>query len=460
MQDMTRGSIIRHLAALALPIGFGMALQMAYVMVDLYFVARLGKAAVAGLATAGNLQFIVLALTQVLGVGSMALIAQACGRGDRLDANAVFNQSLLVGTTCAALTLALGYTGAQTYMHAVAADTATRRAGIAYLHAFLPGMALQFALVAMGSALRGTGVARPGMVVQAFTVVLNAALAPVFVAGWLTHRPLGIAGAGIASSVSIAAGVALMALYFARREQYLRFDLRTCLPDAKVLKRMLRIGLPSGGEFAILFVFLAILYASIRPFGAAAQAGLGIASRLNQAILLPAMAVAFAVAPLAGQNVGAGRLDRARETFRAAALVGSALMVALTLLCQWQPRGFIHVFTSDPAIIAVGAGYLVITSWNFVAQGIIFSCSGMFQAFGRTLPSLGAGAARLFLFALALAWLSTRPGFNLEDIWRLVLAAVTAQMCISAWLLRRELLHEQSGAAIRWRRVAASTCTQ
>ena len=329
MKDMTRGSIVRHLVGLAIPIAIGMMFQMLYVMVDLYFVAGLGDAAIAGLVTAGNIQFIVLALTQVLGTGAMALIAQAVGRGDRADATLVFNQSLLIACLCAGVTLAIGYGGADLYMRSVAADEATRAAGTTYLHWFLPGMALQFALVAMGSALRGTGVARPGMIVQMATVALNALLAPVLVAGWLTHRPMGIAGAGLASSISIALGVALMTLYFARREKYIRYDAMSCRPDPMAWKRILRIGLPPGGEFVMLFVFLAVIYAVIRPFGAAAQAGFGIGSRLNQAIFLPAMAVAFAVAPLAGQNFGAHQLDRVRDTFRAAAIIGSSIMQEL-----------------------------------------------------------------------------------------------------------------------------------
>ena len=83
-----------------------------------------------------------------------------------------------------------------------------------YLRWFAPGLALQFALVAMGSALRGTGVVKPTMVVQAGTVLLNIVLAPVLIAGWGTGRPLGVAGAALASTLAIAAGVVLMAFYF------------------------------------------------------------------------------------------------------------------------------------------------------------------------------------------------------------------------------------------------------
>lgn len=444
MQDLTQGPISGHLIKLAAPIAIGMMFQTLYVLVDLYFVAQLGDAAIAGVSTAGNLQFIIMALTQVLGVGTMALIAQAVGRKDQADANLVFNQSLLIAFAFMLVTLVLGYAVAGAYTRALGADVATSTAGTTYLHWFLPGMALQFAMVAMGSALRGTGIAKPGMIVQVLTVLLNALLAPILIAGWISHRPLGVAGAGLASTISIAIGVVLMALYFVRLEKYVRFDAAQFRVHVATWKRILRIGLPPGGEFAVLFVFLGVIYLVIRPFGAEAQAGFGVGSRVMQAIFLPAMAVAFAVAPLAGQNFGAGHLPRVRETFRSAAILGSAIMLALTLFCQWKPEWLVHGFTSDPAVIAVGVDYLRIISWNFVAQGLIFSCSGMFQALGNTMPPLYSSATRLVTFALPAFLLSTRPGFELKQVWFLSVATVTCQALLSLWLLRNELRRREA----------------
>ena len=439
MRDLTQGPIQGHLLRLAAPIAIGMMFQTLYVLVDLYFVAKIGDAAIAGVATAGNVQFVIMALSQVLGVGTMALIAQAVGRKDREDANLVFNQSLVLAGICAALTLLIGNAVADAYVSTIAADAATREAGKTYLHWFLPGMALQFALVAMGSALRGTGLAKPGMIVQVLTVVLNALLAPILTAGWLTHRPFGVAGAAASSSIAIAAGVVMITYYFVRLEKYVVFDRTMMRPQPATWKRILRIGLPPGGEFAIMFVYIGLVYWLIRPFGAHAQAGFGVGSRVMQAIFLPAMAVAFAVAPMAGQNFGAGLLHRVRDTFRHAALIGSAMMFTLTLLCHWRPDALIRFFTSDPQVIEVGVEFLRIISWNFVAQGLIFAASGMFQALGNTLPALYSSATRLVLVAVPALWLSSRPGFELKQLWYLSVATVTCQALLSLWLLRREL---------------------
>lgn len=438
MKDLTQGSIPGHLLRMAAPIAIGMFFQMLYVLIDLYFVARLGDAAVAGVGAAGNVSFVIMALTQVLGVGTMALIAQAAGRKDQADANLVFNQSLLLAALCAAITLIGGYTVAEAYVGMLGADAATVAAGLDYMHWFLPGMALQFALVAMGSALRGTGIARPGMVVQVLTVLLNALLAPILIAGWLTGKPLGVAGAGLATSIAVAAGVVMMVWYFARLEHFVRVDLQLCRPQLPVWRRILAIGLPPGGEFLLMFVYMGVVYWLIRDFGATAQAGFGIGSRVMQAIFLPAMALAFATAPVAGQNVGAGIADRVRETFRAAAWISAVLMLALTLVCQWQPQVLVQPFTNEQPVIDVAVGFLAVISWNFVGSGLIFCCSGMFQALGNTLPALASTATRLLTFALPAIWLSRQPWFRLHHLWWLSVVTLTLQALLSWGLLQRE----------------------
>lgn len=439
MHDMTQGPVTGHLVRMAVPIAIGMLFQTLYVLVDLYFVARLGDAAIAGVGAAATIQFLIMALTQVLGVGSMALIAQACGRKDLADARLVFNQSLSMALLLAVATLVIGYTVAAPYMRGLGADAAAVAAGIDYLYWFLPGLALQFAMVAQGSALRGTGVARPTMVVQLLTVLLNALLAPVLIAGWGTGLPLGVAGAGLATSLSVAAGVLLMAWYFRRLETVVAFDRSLFRPRWLQWRRVLAIGLPPGGEFALMFVYLSVVYWAISRAGADAQAGFGIGNRVMQALFLPAIAIAFAVGPVAGQNVGARQFARVRRVLLAAAAIGSLLMFALTLACQWQPRWFATFFSDDPGALAVAGEYLRIVSWNFVASGLVFTCSGGFQALGNTLPALASSATRLLTFVLPVVWVAQQPEFRVEQIWYWSVASASLQALLGAGLLWREL---------------------
>jgi putative MATE family efflux protein len=438
MKDLTQGSMTRITLEMAGPIAAGMIFQTLYLLVDLYFVASLGDASIAGVGAAGTIMFVVMAMTQVLGVGAVALISQAVGRRDRAQANLVFNQSIALAAFCALMTLLAGYTVATAYVSAIAADAATQSEGVRFMHFFLPGMALQFALVTMGSALRGTGIVKPAMVVQALTVLLNTLLAPILIVGWLTGRAFGVAGAGLASSISVAAGVIMLTVYFIKLEHYVVFDRALWKPDFGVWKRMLDVGLPAGGEFGLMFVYMAVVYLVIGEFGAASQAGFGIGGRVMQAIFLPAMAIAFAAGPIAGQNYGAGRPDRVRETLTKGLLLSTVVMVVVTVFMQWRAEFLIEIFTDETEVIGVGAGFLRIISWNFLAQGIVFTCSGIFQGLGNTRPALLSSFTRIALFAPIALLLSRREGFELEHVWYLSVVTVVLQAALSYGLLQRQ----------------------
>ncbi len=454
MKDLTNSSIVKNVLHMALPIAAGMFFQTLYFLIDLYFVARLGDAAIAGVGTAGNVMFVVFAMTQVLGVGTVTLISHAAGRKDRADANLIFNQSLALAAMCAVLTLALGFFGGPYYVKSLGASQATVHAGIQYLHWFLPSLALQFAVVVMGSALRGTGIVQPTMIVQVLTVVLNAILAPVLIAGWGTGHPLGVAGAGLASSLALGVGVVILGLYFHRLEKYVGFIRTLWRPQMAVWRRLLRIGLPAGGEFLLMFLLMAILYWVLRPFGPDAQAGFGIGMRIMQSMFLPAMAVAFAAAPIVGQNFAAGRFARVRETFVLSTLIGGCIMVFLTFFCQWGSPLLIGAFSKDPTALTVGTQYLQIISWNFLASGFVFTCSAVFQGLGNTVPAVISSASRLVTFVLPVLWLSKQPHFEMIHVWYVSVASVTLQALFSLWLVRREFRLRLSAAP---KSVAAST---
>jgi Na+-driven multidrug efflux pump len=156
-------------------------------------------------------------------------------------------------------------------------------------------------------------------------------------------------------------------------------------------------------------------------------------------VFMPAMAIAFAAAPIAGQNVGAKNGARVRETFRVAALASCAVMAVLTLFCQWQGDALIRFFTEDVDVVRFGAQFLHIISWNFVAIGLAFTCSSLFQALGNTWPSLISTGVRLLMFALPAIWLSRQPGFTVVQVWYLSVASSTLQALLSLWMLRGEL---------------------
>jgi len=441
MRDLTQGAIWRHLVGMAMFIAAGLIVQTLYMLIDLYFVAGLGKQAMAGVASAGSAMFITMSIAQLVGVGSLSLVSHAVGRKDQADAQLVFEQALSLSLLIAVVFLAVGYGMGGWAVSRIAADTQTADFARTYLFYYLPALATMFPGAAMGSALRASGVVGIPMMLQSGTVVLNAILAPVLIMGWGTGHPLGVMGAGLASSIAAVLGMVALAVMFNRSQGYMRLH-SSLHPRLEVWKRITAIGLPATGEFALIFITTAVAYWSIRGFGPQAQAGYGIGARMMQAIFLPAMAIAFATGPIAGQNFGARHAQRVRDTFRHAAVMGGGIMLVLTLLCQISPRLLVAPFSGDPAVIDVATDFLRIASWNFVAVGLTFCCSGMFQALGDTKPALLSSGSRLVTYVVPAVWLAGQPWASLRDFWYLSVASITVQALFSWLLLRRQLHHK------------------
>jgi len=438
MQDMTTGPISRHLLKTTSFMLVTMVFQTLYFLIDLYWVGRLGTEAVAAVGIAGNMTFIVLALTQMLGVGTTAVISHAVGRKDDDQALVLFNQSQVLAMVTGVLFLIFGLIVRKPYAAVMSADAITASLAGKYLLWFVPAMALQFALVAMGAALRAAGNFKPGMVVSTTTVIINMILAPFLIFGWVTGHAFGVAGAAMSSLVAIIIGLIWLATYFLPRDAFLRFVVADWKPRFALWKKMLAIGLPAGFEFGITAVYLFVVYSVTRQFGAAAQAGFGIGMRVIQAGFMPVVALGFSVAPVAGQNYGARQGQRVKDTFRDAALMAAGIMLVFAIACNIAPSALVGVFSKDPSVIAIGTEYLRIISWSYLASGLIFVASSTFQAMGNTVPSFITSAVRISLVAIPIWILARLPGFQLHWIWYLSVTSVFVALTVSMLLLRRE----------------------
>lgn len=438
MKDLTQGSIPKHLISMALPMMIGMLIQTLYFIVDLYFVGKLGSAALAGLSLAGNAMFLIFALTQILNVSTAALISHAVGAKDQQDANLTFNQSMMLSTVVGVIVCIIGYFGAQDYLNLISQDPDTVMMGLAYLHWFIPCMALQFIMVSISSALRGTGIVKPTMVIQTLSILLNIVLSPILIAGWGSGYAMGIAGAGFASSLSVIFAVVLLCYYFITTDKYVSVDFSLWRINVPRIKKLLAIGLPAGGEFFLMFVYMGAIYWLIQPFGADAQAAFGLGSRVMQALFLPAMAIAFAAPAIAGQNFGAQNYQRVRDTFRWSAIMTCSLMAIILLICLTQAELMLTNFSDDQEVILISVAFLQMICWNFVPAGLVFTCSGMFQALGNTMPALLSTATRLITFILPALWLSKQSDFQIEQLWYVSVATVCLQSSVSFYFLKRE----------------------
>ena len=438
MQDLTGGSLTGHLLKTTSFMLVSMVFQSLYVLIDLYWVGRLGTEAVAAVGISANLSFVVLAISQMLGVGTTTVVSHAAGRKEHSLATHLFNQSQVLSMVAGVIFLAIAMLFRSSYAAALSADATMQTLTGEYLLWFIPAMALQFAMVAMGAALRGTGNFKPGMIVQTGTVIINIVLAPVLIFGWGPFPAMGVSGAAVATFVAIVVGVIWLSYYFLDRDAYLRFHPADWRPKFRVWGQLLKIGLPAGVEFGLMGVYMVVVYVISRRFGAAAQAGFGIGFRIVQSAFLPIVALGFAVAPVAGQNFGAKKGERVRAVFKTAASIAAVTMLTLGVGIYLAAPLLIRLFSSDPEVIHAGVDYLHVVTINFVASGITFVSASMFQGMGNTLPSLATSALRMVVSIVPAIVLSHRPEFALTWIWWLTVVSTTLQMALNLVLLQRE----------------------
>src|SRR6476661_3518141 len=234
MKDLTQGSVIRHLLHMAAFMAVSMFVQTLYLLADLYWVGRLGKESIAAVGVAGNLMMVVVALTQTLGVGTTTLIAQAAGRKDQPHAERAFNQSMVMSLLVGLGFVLIAFLFRDSYCRALSADEPTANLAKIYLLWFIPGLALQFPLVALGSALRATGIIQPAVALQVLSVILNIILAPLFIFGIGPWPRMGVSGAALATFISILIADVLMVFYFEKKYHYLRFRFSQWPPQMKM----------------------------------------------------------------------------------------------------------------------------------------------------------------------------------------------------------------------------------
>ena len=438
MQDLTTGSLTGHLLKTTSFMLVSMVFQTLYVLLDLFWVGRLGTDAIAAVGLSANLSFIVIAITQVLSVGATTLVSHASGRKDQERAIFLFNQSQVLSLAAGLVFLTVAMVFRRQYASAQSSTEGMRIATEQFLLWFIPAMALQFAMVAMAAALRGTGNFKPGMWVQSGTVVINMVLAPFLIFGWGPFPAMGVSGAALSTFVAVTVGVTWISAYFIDAHAYLRFHLGSWRPQFRVWGEMLKIGLPAGAEFALMGIYMAVVYAITKPFGAAAQGGFTIGLRIVQSAFLPVVALGFAVAPVAGQNFAAHKGERVRAAFKAAAGMATALMLLSAIVIFVAANALMAIFTRDPDVVAVGVEYLHIVAITFVGSGVTFVSSSMFQALGNTIPSLVTSLVRLLISVVPAILLTRVAGFHLTWIWYISAVAVFLQMSANLLLLQRE----------------------
>jgi len=445
--DLTEGPILKTLVKLAVPVTISMVLFTVYLLVDIYFVGRLGPDAVAALSISSNAFFIHLGFSTILGTGGMALIAQAFGRKDYSQAALVFKQSLLMALVIGTVEAVTGVLIAPFYIRFFGGTGKSLQWGIQYFQIFSISFLFMIFLYAIGNCYRGMGDTKTPMIIMLQANILNIVLDPILIFGWLGLPALGVRGAAIASLIThiYALGIYGYLIFF--KEFHINLKGRWRF-NPEIIKKILYIGVPSGMNHFLLAANLMITYRVISSYGTAALASIGIGFRILQGIYIPVIAVASAMAAIVGQNFGARKFTRITGTLGRAWLISTIFMIGCTAICLLFPQALISIFSNNSEVIQFGVIYLRIFAIGFVMVGTIMVASSAFQGLGKTYPSLAGAVVDNALFAGLVFTLPVYFSWGIQSVWWIKLATAAAETVVVALWLKHELTNVRSSFAI------------
>jgi putative MATE family efflux protein len=401
--------------------------------------ARLGytsSAALAGVGLASQIVWLITVMFIAVSVGSTALIARARGAGDTTTADRVLRQSLIVGLLMGLLATIVGITLAGPAVALLGAGADVLPRGVTFLRIAATTFAPAALLFIGAASLRGAGDTRTPLYVMLGVNVVNILLSWLLINGNLGAPALGVAGSAIGAAVARGGGgiVLIGLLVRGRSGLKLTLDLR---PDWEMLRRIVRIGAPSGGEQLVFQGALLLFVRFITSLGTAAYAAHNVVINIEALSFLPGMGYAIAASTLVGQGLGAGRAHEAEASAYEALRQGGLMMTVLGTIMVMFPHQLIGLFVADPLVAEVGAPIMRIAGLVQPLLAINFIMSGALRGAGDTrwplyTKLISTWGARLPLVIAALAL-----GLGLTGVWFAMATDFAIQAALALWRFRR-----------------------
>ena len=399
-QLMLEGPVAPTLARLAWPVLIVLAVQTLVGVAETYFVSALGTAAVAGVALVFPLFMLMTMMSNGgIGGGVSAAIARAIGAGRTRDADALLLHAVVLAVVFGALFTAGAWIGGPILFRYLGAQGETLSNALLYSNLVFAAAVPAWITNLLASALRGAGNVRIPALVSIAGAVITLGLSPLLIFGFGPVQGFGVAGAGLAMIAFNTAAAGALALYVRSSKSTIR--LAPYRLDARHFKDILRVGLPSAAGTVIANLTVVTATGFVTGFGTDALAGYGLASRLDYLLIPLLFAIGTASVTLVGVSAGAGRHARARTVAWTGALMSIAATGSIGLAAWLFPEGWMHIFSREPEVVAIGAAYLVRVAPLYAFTGLGMALYFASQGAGRMLWPFTAGALRLATVLLA-----------------------------------------------------------
>jgi putative MATE family efflux protein len=426
--DYTQGSLGRAVLLLSVPMMLEMALESVFAVLDVYFVSALGASAVATVGLTESVLTLVYAVAIGLSMGTTALVARRIGEKDPVAAADTAVQAVLVGIAASIPFAVAGLFYSREILGLMGADAWSIEHGYRYTAWELGGNVVVMLIFMINAVFRGAGDAAIAMRVLWLANGLNIVLDPILIFGWGPIPALGVEGAAIGNNVGRGVGVVAQIVVLLRGARHIRVPWSQVRLRGEVMWRLVRTSLGGIGQFVIATSSWIGLVRIAALFGSEVVAGYTIAVRIIVFTMMPAWGLSNAAATLVGQNLGAGKPDRAERSAWITGLVTTAFMGCVCLAYIAFSERLVRVFTADPEVLRAGADCLRIVSYGYLAYAWGLVMPQAFNGAGDTITPTRINFACYWLLEIPLAYVLAMRVFGSETgvWWAIVIAEVVA----------------------------------
>jgi len=436
--DFTVGPIGRALGLLAIPMMLEMAMEAIFAVVDIAFVSRLGTNAIAAVGLTEALITVLYAVAIGLGMGVTAMVSRSIGEKDPEAAAVVTGQAVWIGVGLAIL---IGYTGviyAADLLRLIGANEAVVSEGTGFAAVLLGGNASILFLFLLNAAFRGAGDAPIALRSLTLANAINIVLDPCLIFGLGPFPELGVTGAAVATTIGRGIGVAYLVYALFSRNGRLKLQLRQCVIVPKIIARLIKVSIGGIGQFLISTASWIVIMRIVAIYGSAPIAAYTIALRLIEFAFLPAWGLGNACATLVGQNLGAGRPDRAEKSVWRASRYNAIFMGILGLISVALAPQIVGLFSSEPEVVRYGTSCIRILGIGYPMYAVGMIVIQAINGAGDTYTPSVLNFICFWALQIPLAyWLAEPLGFGPNGVFMSLIVAESTLTILGVLVFRR-----------------------
>lgn len=436
--DYTQGSISRASLLLAIPMILELALESVFAVVDIFFVAQLGTTAVAVVGLTESMITILYALAIGVGMGTTALVARRVGEGDRSAASVAAGQALWLGALMSLVVAGIGLIFAEDLLRLMGAEEAVISSGSGYTRIMFGGNFTIVFLFMLNAIFRGAGDVMLALKSLWLANAINIVLDPLLIFGPGPFPELGVEGAAIATNLGRGIGVIYALSFLLGRDGRIKLGLNELRLRFGIIVSLLRISAGGVAQYLLATASWIFLMQIVAGFGSAVVAGYVIAIRVVMFTILPAWGLSNAAATLAGQNLGAGKPDRAEAAVWSIAMYCAGYMALVGAICWFFAAPILGFFTQEAQAIESGALALRIVSLGYIPAGFGMALTQAFNGAGDTLTPTVINFIAFWIVQVPLAYaLALLLGFGSEGVFWAIFASDLLIGAIACWAFAR-----------------------